>query len=351
MSHQGVHSPTTAAATPATSVIHEPTTANIAIKKPVYSTSSRSQSKIALFDENDDDYEVELESTNTKQQPLAKTLAAAAAAAAAHLTESHRAETVPSNVLKHEPEHRPTSSLAAHLINQQPVHFFSSSSGSQSSHNSGAVANSQMVYPRLTKEALVKHTREQDERYIIEILRQNQPSSVPKRVSEHPQNICAQAPNVFSRNEYEPTPSKSKKRKSDEPTLPTNAKITTVTNNPTATQHDTVATKEKETKVEFDEVDYETDAENEILKRLGATYASDINEIDFDDPQLFHEILTKSSNVKNTIDKLNEASANKVEQNKDDMRLKGIIFIYPTPKRSINKHLIRFNSLSRNAAS
>lgn len=320
-----MHSPTTAAATPATSVIHESTT--IAIKKPVYSTSSRSQSKIALFDENDDDYEVELESTNTKQQPLAKTLAAAAAAAATHLTESHRAETVPSNVLKHELEHRPaSSSLATHLVNQQPVHFFSSSSGSQSSHNSGAVANSQMVYPRLTKEALVKHTREQDERYIMEILRQNQPSSVPKRVSEHPQNICAQAPNVFSRNEYEPTPSKSKKRKSDEPsTQPTNAKITTSANNPTVAPHEAVAIKEKETKAELDEVDYEMDAENEILKRLGATYASDINEIDFDDPQLFHEILTKSSNVKNTIDMLNEVSVNKTEQKKDDIRLKGII--------------------------
>lgn len=330
MSHQGVHSPTTAAATPATSVIHEPTTAAaIAIKKPVYSTSSRSQSKIALFDENDDDYEVELESTNTKQQPLAKTLAAAAAAAAAHLTEQqHRTEAAPSNALKHEQlEHRPAStSLAAHLVNQQPVHFFSSSSGSQSSHNSGAVANSHMVYPRLTKEALVKHTREQDERYIMEILRQNQSSSVPKRISEHPQNICAQAPNVFSRNEYEPTPSKSKKRKSDEPPQPTNAKTTTAAaNNPTVTPHETVAIKEKEAKVELDELDYEMDAENEILKRLGATYASDINEIDFDDPQLFHEILTKSSNVKNTIDILNEVSANKTEQKKDDMRLKGII--------------------------
>lgn len=330
MSHQGVHSPTTAAATPATSVIHEPTTAAaIAIKKPVYSTSSRSQSKIALFDENDDDYEVELESTNTKQQPLAKTLAAAAAA---HLTEQHRNEAVPSNALKHEQlEYRPaSSSLAAHLVNQQPVHFFSSSSGSQSSHNSGAVANSHMVYPRLTKEALVKHTREQDERYIIEILRQNQQSSAPKRMSEHPQNICAQAPNVFSRNDYEPTPSKNKKRKSDEP--PTNAKITTAANNPTVTSHETAAIKEKETKAELDEVDYEMDAENEILKRLGATYASDINEIDFDDPQLFHEILTKSSNVKNTIDMLNEVSANKTDQKKDDMRLKGIVIsINSTP--------------------
>lgn len=45
--------------------------------------------------------------------------------------------------------------------------------------------------------------------------------------------------------------------------------------------------------------------ENEMmLKRLGATYSSEINEIDFDNPQLYHEIFAKSSNVKHTLDKL-----------------------------------------------
>jgi hypothetical protein len=59
----------------------------------------------------------------------------------------------------------------------------------------------------LTKEALAKHTREQDEFYMHEILRKCQR---PLKKPEASQNAFTQAANIFSRIEYEP-PSKKKK--------------------------------------------------------------------------------------------------------------------------------------------
>lgn len=195
---------------------------------------------------------------------------------------------------------------------------------------------------RLTKEALAKHTREQDEHYVLDILRQSNQASAPKRVSEHPQNICAQAPNVFSRNEYEPV-SANKKRKvisaavqtqqvdvntGEKTNHPNNINTSSSNNN---TNVELLRQSNKNITVvrssENDENDESSGGENEMLKRLGATYSNEINEIDFDNPQLYHEIFTKSSNVKTTLDKLMAAHGSMSEEKPvSNARLKGEIY-------------------------
>jgi hypothetical protein len=74
--------------------------------------------------------------------------------------------------------------------------------------NSSESVRSSNNYTALTKDALLKHTREQDEQYVKEILQKVR--RPVKLFSKSPQNICAQTPNVFSKNEYEPPLKKQK---------------------------------------------------------------------------------------------------------------------------------------------
>lgn len=196
---------------------------------------------------------------------------------------------------------------------------------------------------------MAKHTREQDEQYILSLLRQTSKASAPKRLSEHPQNICAQAPNVFSRNEYEPAPNKKSQQQPVTTTTTTTIavgalqpirKVTTITTTAAAEaggglssvsemgQKEAAANEEQQKQQQRDEEmdeEEEESAENEMLRRLGATYANEINEIDFDNPQLYHEIFTKSSNVKSTFDKLMNVNHNSNDTNNHDesIRSKG----------------------------
>lgn len=116
---------------------------------------------------------------------------------------------------------------------------------------------------RLTKENLAKHTREQDELYLMGILKKVH-KTFAKKISEHPQNICAQAPNVFSCNEYEP---KMKKLKKYNQILREKNPNSSISSGELAAQYD-------------------------IELNIGP-YSGTINEIDFDNPQNYHESFNK----------------------------------------------------------
>lgn len=124
-------------------------------------------------------------------------------------------------------------------------------------------------------------------------MRQSNVAGAPKRVSENPQNIFALAPNVFSRNDYEPALVKKRKVEAEK------------------------AEKTAEKKA-VDEHVSEADVKIQTAKQLGASYSNEINEIDFDNPQLYHEIFTKNPNIKHTAEK--QAIKSKPEETKSSAK-------------------------------
>jgi len=145
------------------------------IFKKTNSHSSKSHSKIVLIDENDSFDEDEI----VKPQ-----------------AQSEMKDEQYGNILSemHQEKILESSSTENSLIN-------TSMAASESIRNSDN-------YTTLTKEALLKHTREQDEQYVKEILQKVR--RPVKLFSKSPQNICAQTPNVFSKNDYEPPLKKQK---------------------------------------------------------------------------------------------------------------------------------------------
>lgn len=136
-------------------------------------------------------------------------------------------------------------------------------------------------FAKLTKEALARHTREQDESYIIEILRQVQRPL--KKIAESPQNIFAQAPNVFSRNDYEPAVKKQKGNDQHEQSTQQNQ------------ENSSRLLKEinKNQSNDRSSGSGENDLTDGGRSKTGP-YANVINDIDCDNPQEFHDSFNKN---------------------------------------------------------
>lgn len=172
----------------------------------------------------------------------------------------------------------------------------------------------------------------------MEILRQSYLATIPKRMSTHPQNICAQAPNVFSRNEYEPVTEQTEQKRQQQKKRKLNSDQATNFHGIIEDREDADAENEESTSKkmmtiaavnESDENDEKLAVGNEVLKHLGATYSEDINAIDFDNPQLYHEIYTTSTTVKQTLDQFNEVDDNNEAKNEENINGIVICIFFP----------------------
>ncbi|CAF0706713.1 unnamed protein product [Brachionus calyciflorus] len=189
--------------------------------KKANSTSSKSHSRIVLIDENDNDEEEETVKMIVLQVP----------------------EEISNEISQTKPLDTQANSQFANL-KQDPK-----------------LINEK--FARLTKENLLRHTREQEELYLMDILKKVQ-KNFSKKISENPQNICAQTPNVFSCNEYEPKMKKAKKI------------------------HQILREKNPNSSISSAEI--AAQYENEL--NLGP-YSNEINEVDFENPQIYHESFSK----------------------------------------------------------
>lgn len=202
--------------------------------------SSKSHSKIVLFDENDNDDEEEAAKSPQNENEVKQ---------GSEQMEKSDGSTNSKLTFKEE-----SLNLNSHEMDTIESSVYDSTHSTQTGN-----------YAKFTKENLAKFTKEQDELYTQDILRKVQRPI--KVFSECPQNICAQAPNVFSRNEYEP-PMKRKKSANKE--------------NPSSPQ-------EKQLKpVVSEEDDYEN---------VGP-YSAQINQIDCDNPQQYHQVFYKKLQMK-----------------------------------------------------
>jgi hypothetical protein len=155
---------------------------------------------------------------------------------------------------------------------------------------------------RLTKEVLAKHTLDQDEIYTRDIMKSFK--AVPlKKMSDYPTNICAQAPNIYSRNEYEPNPKRSRLFSADlENIANTKQQITAVGVAQKAMS--TTSTSNINPNLLSNNNMSNPDLENNI-----GPYACNINDFDFDDPQQYHDIYAKKLELDSYRNNLAEQSA------------------------------------------
>ena len=156
--------------------------------------SSKSHSKIVLFDENDN--EDEEEAPKSPQNEVKQ---------GSEQLDKSDGSTHSKSTFKEES----LLNTNSHEMDTLESSVYDSAHSAQS----GTLA-------KFTKENLAKFTKEQDELYTQDILRKVQRPI--KVFSECPQNICAQAPNVFSRNEYEPPMKRARANNNKEnPSSPT----------------------------------------------------------------------------------------------------------------------------------